>query len=106
MAAQPLKRKLVVLEEGALTAMALNPAVAKEFPVLSAVAALAKKPRRPGCGSCGRAGQERAGVYQKAKAALASMDATRKRRLKDLLNAASVRIIYKDGGGRAHELTF
>lgn len=108
MAAQkpPLKRKLVVIEEGTLTSMALNAAIAKEFPVLAPIAKLARSAPRAGCGTCGRAGQERAVTFQRVKQQLASMDATQKRKLKDLMNASSMRLLYRDNGGKAQQLTF
>lgn len=102
----PLKRKLVVIEEGTLTSMALNAAIAREFPVLAPIAKLARAAPRAGCGSCGRAGQERAVTFQRVKQALASMDATQKRKLKDLMNAQSMRLLYRDNAGKAQQLTF
>lgn len=101
------KRKMVIIEEGTLTAMALNPTIAKAFPALAGIAKLARGGGgKPGCGSCGRASQERAKVYQQAKLALAGMDGTRKRQLKDLMNAQSMRLLYKDHAGKAQQLTF
>lgn len=102
----PLKRKVVVLEEGTLTSLALNPAVVAEFPALASIAKLAKQPTRGGCGTCGRAAQERAQTYQKVKLAVAGLPSDRKRRLKDLLNANSVRLLYRDGKGKAQQLVF
>lgn len=101
-----LKRKMVVIEEGTLTSMALNPAIAAAFPVLGPIAKLARKGTGGGCGSCGRAAQERAKMYQQVKMALAGMGSDQKRKLKDLLNANSVRLLYKDTSGRAQQLTF
>ncbi len=106
MADAPLKRKLVVLEDGALTAMALNPELRAEFPALAPLARIAKTTQRAGCGSCGRAGQEKALVFQQVKQALASMDAAKKRKLKEHLNAQSVRILYRNAMGKPQELTF
>jgi hypothetical protein len=102
----PLKRKMVVVEDGTLTSMALNANILREFPVLAPIAKVAKSPQRAGCGTCGRAGQERARAFQQVKAALAGMDATQKRKLKDMMNTQSMRIIYKDGRGKAQQLTF
>lgn len=102
----PLKRKLVVVEEGTLTSMALNAAVVAAFPVLAPIAKLARSAPRAGCGTCGRAGQERAKTFQKVKMALASMDATKKRQLKELMNASSMRLLYRDNAGKSQQLTF
>jgi len=106
MADAPLKRTMVVLEDGLLASLAVNPVFTAEFPVLAPIAKLAKSPQRAGCGSCGRAGQARTSTYQQVKQALASMDSTKKRKLKDMLNAQSVRIIYKDSRNKAQQLTF
>jgi hypothetical protein len=102
----PLKRKLVVIEEGTLTSMALNAAIVAAFPVLAPIAKLAREAPRAGCGTCGTAGQKRAQTFQQVKQALASMDATRKRQLKDMMNAQSMRLLYRDNSGKAAQLTF
>ena len=102
----PLKRKLVVLEEGTLTSMALNPKIAGAFPILAPIAALARQAPRAGCGSCGRAGQARAETFTKVKRAIAGMDSTKKRQLKDLLNAQQVQIMYKLPNGKQDNLKF
>lgn len=106
MSTPPLKQKMAIIDEAALTTMALNPAIAKEFPVLKPVAKLARSGGRGSCGGCGRAAQERSRLFAQVKLALAGMDATRKRKLKDLLNARSVRLMYKDTRGKAQQLTF
>ena len=103
---KPLKRKMVVIEEGTLTTMSLNPQIAAAFPVLGPIAKLARKGTGGGCGSCGRAAQERAKLFQQVKLALAGMASDQKRKLKDLLNANSVRLLYKDTAGRSQQLTF
>ncbi len=101
-----LKRKLVVLEEGTLTGMALNPKIAAAFPFLAPIAALARQGQRAGCGSCGRAGQARAETFTKIKRAIAGMDSTKKRQLKDLLNAQQLQVIYKLPTGKQDNLKF
>lgn len=106
MADKSKKRKLVVLEEGALLAAALNPAVAAAFPFLSPVARVARSAPKPGCGRCGRAATERARLFTAAKQAIAGMDATRKRQLKDLLNAHQLRVVYNKPAGGQEVLTF
>lgn len=100
-------RKLVVLEEGQLVALALNKDVAAEFPFLAPLASIAKAaPARRGCGACGTANNDRAAAFQKAKAAVAGMDSARKRRLKQILNAEQVRVLYRRPSGKGEELTF
>jgi len=102
----PLKRKLVVLEEGTLTSMALNPKIAAVFTFLAPIAALSRQSPRAGCGSCGRAGQIRAETFTKVKRAIAGMDSTKKRQLKDMLNAQQIQVLYKLPSGKQDNLKF
>lgn len=88
-------RRLVVVDDAQLAGMAANPQFVSAFPFLASVAQAGKA--RGGCGGCGRAARDRAQVYESAKAALANLGADGKRRLKQLLNAQSVRIRYVDG---------
>lgn len=101
-------RKLAVVEESTIAGMAVNAEFLKEFPFLSAIGRTIKsengKPR--GCGGCGRAAQERTAVFTAAKQAFASLDATKKRRLKELLKAQQVRITYMNNSGKVVQLTF
>lgn len=99
------KRKLVVIEEGTITSMASNDTFKKEFPFLASLATKTAN-KRGGCGGCGRAAAERTAVFTAAKQALAGMDSDKKRRLKELLNAAQVRITYKNNSGKLMQLTF
>lgn len=105
MADKALKRKLVVIEEGTLSAMAGSKEILREFPFLASVAKLAGKPRA-GCGTCGKASQERAKTFATAKKVIAGMDGTRKRRLKDLMNAQQARVVYVNANGKTEQLTF
>lgn len=101
-------RRLVVIEEGTIASMASNATFLKAFPFLAAVGRTIRsengKPR--GCGGCGRAAQERTAVYTTAKQAIASMDATKKRELREMLNAEQVRLVYKATTGKTIQLTF
>ncbi len=106
MADAPLKRKLIVLEEGTLTSMALNAVLVKEFPILAPIAKIAKQAPRVGCGSCGTAAATRAKTFQGVKLAIAGMDGTKKSRLKALMNVQSMRLLYRDNSGKSHSLTF
>lgn len=102
-APQPSKRKMVVLEEGTITAMASNAAILKAFPFLSRISSLAKA---KGCGSCGAAAQKRAAAFQQVKRDLAGLASDRKRVLKDLLNTERARVLFRAPNGKAQELTF
>jgi hypothetical protein len=108
-AAKPVAlRKLAVIEESTIAGMAVNSEFLKEFPFLSSIGRTIKsengKPR--GCGGCGRAAQERTAVFTAAKQALASLDSTKKRRLKELLKAQQARITYMNNSGKVVQLTF
>lgn len=103
----PLKRKMVVIEDGMLVSMAANEAIAAEFPFLKPVLAAARTAARGGgCGSCGQAARTKAAAYRQAKLNLAGLPSDKKRRLKELLNAQAVRLLYKDAANRAQQLTF
>jgi len=101
------KRPLVVLEDSTLAGMALNAGIVREFPFLSSLGKAVKGdlPRR-GCGSCGGSGGVRAEVFTAAKSTIAGLDGTKKRRLKELLNAQNARVTYKNASGKVVQLTF
>ena len=88
------KRVLTVIEDGLLTNLANNAAVLKEFPFLAAAAR--GQTRRSGCGSCNRNAKAAASMGS-IKQQIASMDDTRKRRLKEILNTEKIRVSYRKG---------
>ena len=102
MAQKLLKRELVVVEEGTLSALAGNAAALAEFPFLKNLA----RRERTRCGRCSRANGERAANYGSAKQSIASLDSAKKNRLKQLLNANKLRITYKLPSGKLMQLTF
>lgn len=105
--APPLPRnRLVVVDEGRLSDLAANASVVREFPFLRALKAVARK---PGCGQCGSSGGtagQRAAAFGDVKRAVAGMPADKKRRLKELLDARQVRVVYAKPGGQVIHLTF
>jgi hypothetical protein len=104
--AQP-QRKLVVIEDGLLLSMAANAAFIAAFPFLTALQSpQIRAGSRGGCGSCGSKNNARNSALLSAKANLANMDVDSKRRLKEMLNAQQVRIIYQDGNLRTIAKTF
>lgn len=105
---EALRRKLVVLEESALMNMALNTGLVKEFPFLQSLSRVVRGEvrRSGGCGSCSKASQERSVVFAAAKQTIASMDSSKKRRLKELLNAEQARVTYRNNSGKVIQLTF
>jgi hypothetical protein len=96
------KRELVVIEEGNLTSMARSQQFVAEFPFLTA---LANQTARSGRSCCG-GNVARQNAFASAKQTLAGMDSEKKRRLKELLNANKVRVVYTNTSGRRVELTF
>lgn len=100
------RRKLVVIEEGTLVGMATNPAITKEFPFLANIGRQARSKTKASCGTCGRRSAERAAIYTAAKQAIAGMSSDKKRRLKELLNTKSARVVFKGSGSKYTELTF
>lgn len=58
------------------------------------------------CGKCGRKNRETATRYQHVKRGLADMDGAKKLKLKQLLGAGEVRIVYRDAKERIVNLRF
>lgn len=102
--AEKAKRKLVVIEEGLLAGMAAGATFVKEFPFLRALASQRAAPSS--CRPCSARSKARLAAYGAAKKAIAAMDAAKKRRLKELLNAQQVRVTYLASNGRAVQVTF
>lgn len=91
------KRKLVIIEDGVLLTLAQSPVALAAFPFLRPLGQ--DRPSAQGCQRCRKKTTAAASVYAAAKAAIAGLDATRKQRLKDLLHAQSVRVIYSAPAG-------
>jgi hypothetical protein len=106
--AENARRKLVVLEDSTLASMALNDAIVKEFPFLAPLGRVVRGggSRQGGCGSCGRAAQEKANIFASAKQTIAGMASDRKRRLKELLHAEQARVTFRNNSGKIVQLTF
>jgi len=100
------QRKLVVIEDGTLLSMAANAKFVAAFPFLAALQNPQLRVPKQGCGTCGGKGRERNQLLLSAKSSLANMDVDSKRRLKEMLNAQQVRIVYQDGGARTIQKTF
>lgn len=109
-AADPYKpaytHRLFVIEDSHLAAWSANARFVAEFPFLKGLAAA-----RPagGCGGCGgrrATGGAAAAAFNAAKQSIAGMGDDRKRRLRELLGAKQLRIVYSDGNGRTIRLTF
>lgn len=101
------KKQLVVLEDSTLTAMALNPVVAKEFPFLASLAKNARSgaTAKKGCGSCNR-NKEKVLQMAQLKKVVAGLPSDKKRRLKELMNTEKMRVLFKDSAGKPQQLTF
>lgn len=104
MATKSTKRTLVELEDGLLVKLSTNADIVKAFPF---IAPLGRAPTKTGgCGKCGRAGQDRLALFQQVKMTIAGMGTDQKRKLKDMLNAVSVRVTYRDSKNKTQQLTF
>ncbi len=107
MADKVKKRKLVVIDEGTLAGMAVNPAISAEFPFLKNLSTVTRAAGRAGgCGSCGAAAKQKSAAYAAAKLAIAGLAGDRKRKLKELLNAEAAQILYKNTSGKTENLRF
>ena len=107
MGSQARSHKLLVLEDGVVQGMASSSVFALEFPMLNPVKAAQTAVAAGGCSACA-ARQRRAALLQalqSAKAGIAAMPAEKKLRLKELLDAERVRLVYQSGG-KSVTLTF
>lgn len=100
----PTLTPLVIVEERLLLNLAANPVITGEFPFLRSLAGQ----KRAGCGSCGggQASGDRAELFGAVKRQLAALTPERADRLKQLLNAAKIRIVYRDIDGKVKQREF
>jgi hypothetical protein len=94
--------RLVVISEAVLTALAARPDAVKAFPFLAGLAGR----KASSCGSCGRKAPDLAKAFLQAKRAVAGLGSDQKRRLRELLKATSVRVVYPTHKGKVVALTF
>jgi len=98
--------KLVVIQDNTLKNMAKQTRFTKEFPFLQSLNRLNQGAPKRGCGGCRSSNNRVSEVFAAAKRALASLPASKKRVLKELLGAKKVRVTYRQAGGKTVELTF
>lgn len=91
----PTAKRMLVIENGLLASMAANQQYLAEFPFLAGLSR--HNSSKAGCGSCGGASAARDLAFSSAKAALANVSEEKKRRLKGMLNAETLRVVYMDG---------
>lgn len=95
-------KKLVTVENSVLIGLASNAKARGEFPFLSRL--LVKgKPLPCGCARDRAAGRD---PYNNARESIASMDSSRKRRLKEILGTERARVRYRNSAGKVIILTF
>jgi hypothetical protein len=106
---QPQLRHLVVLEDSQLAAMAANPTILHEFPFLGAITraqtqvqATVTKKR---CGKCRGTNQARAQALANVRQIIGGMPSDRKRRMRELLNAKQIRVVWRKPNGAREVLT-
>ena len=96
-------QELVIIENSTVAAMLADSEIVSQMPCLQNITAQAQK---SGCGKCGRKNSVKASEYTGIKNCLASMSADNKRKLKQILNATRLRIVYVNNSGRIIKLTF
>src|ERR1700677_2724285 len=96
------QNKLVYIQDSLLEQMARTDVYLKEFPFLRG---LIETRGRTGCRRCGggEAARTRQRTYASTKAAIAGLASDRKRKLKEMLNARQVRVVYRTSAGKALE---
>lgn len=88
------RRKLVTIEDSTLAGLAASPTALAAFPFLRPLGQPRAAPAGK-CGRCGRAQPVQAPLFASARVAIANMDKANKQKLKDLLAAEQVRIVYR-----------
>ena len=105
--AQP-QRQLVVIDDSMLYAMASDARFVQAFPFLKGIASVRSRTQNNsgGCAKCRQTNRQVASGVNAIKQAIAHLGQPQKLRLKQLLNAVSVRVVYMDTGGRSISHTF
>jgi hypothetical protein len=98
-------KTLVIIENSTIAGMLADPHMVSEFPCL-ANAQKQMTSTKSGCGRCGRKNRTQTAQYSRVKQCLAGMGSAGKRKLKTLLDAHKIRIVYPNGAGRMVKLTF
>ena len=97
-------QELVIIENGTITGMLADASIVAQMPCLQSAASSTQP--TSGCGKCGRKNTAKAAEYTSIKNCLASMSSDNKRKLKQILNATRLRIVYVNNSGRIIKLTF
>lgn len=96
-------QELVYLDEATLDQMAANPAIMNEFPILQQL----KGADNVSCPPCQRKkAPDRSASYGNVKTYFGTMSDDLKLRLKQLLNAKRIRVVYMKGPGIYEKQTF
>lgn len=106
MADKIVKRTMVELEDGVIVKMALTAPILQAFPFLAPIAKATRDGAGGGCGKCGKAATDRTKLFQQTKLTIAGMSTEQKRKLKDFMNAGTMRVTYRDAAGKIQQLTF
>lgn len=97
---------LVTLEDSTILTLINDRAVAQEIPCLFNKAPIFQN-NVGGCGACARKKQQRMREEMaRIKSCLAAMSAENKNKLKQLLGANKVRVVYSRPSGEVVQLTF
>lgn len=98
--------ELVTIEDSTILTMINDSAFAQAIPCLFNKAPLFTK-ASGGCGACARKRQQRQrDEMAKIKSCLAALSVENKNKLKKLLGATKVRVVYSRPGGEVVQLTF
>jgi hypothetical protein len=94
----------VVLDHAALQNLLRRPDVLQVFPFMAAAAAKLKGSK--GCNGCGGKNRANLADYESLKAAIAQLGGDDKRKLRDLLQATEVRLVFKNFRNQTVRMTF
>lgn len=98
-------QELVIIENSTVAAMLADAEIVAQIPCLQNIDPSANT-KKSGCGKCGRKNSAKAAEYTSIKNCIASMSSDNKRKLKKILDAHKVRIVYLNDTGRIIKLTF
>ena len=98
-------QELVIIENSTVAAMLADAEIVSQIPCLQNIDT-APTTKKSGCGKCGRKNSAKAAEYTGIKNCIAGMSSDNKRKLKSILDAHKVRIVYLNDTGRIIKLTF
>jgi hypothetical protein len=96
MAAAPIRKRIVVIEDAMIASMARDSRFLNAFPFLKRIQAAIEVRAGKRCGGCGAKNRTRATAFHQVKTTIATLPVEKRNQLKELLNTDSIQIFQKD----------